>query len=422
MPEILHPAWSPDGQYIAFQADHIDGNCDIWAIHPDGSGLERMTTDSAADLHPQWSPDSGALYFLSFRSGARRLWKKDLATGAESRVADIALSDYAVSSDGSEFIIQTGRNGNVDLVIASALNGRDIRWLAASRDGEYTPAWSPDHQQAAFLKHENLWARSAVDRSNLRQLTNFTDEERVVGSISWGTSGFIAFDMDGKIYKVRPDSTGLTCVLDNGDPVSWAQDPTWSPGGTHLAFVRSVGGTQGLWIMNADGTGLSQVQCVAGEPAFEPGAGTYATTQSVAITCPTTGATIRYTTDETEPTESSAEYTSAVTIDKSTTLKARAWKSGLLPGYTHSATYELKVATPSFDPDGGTYSGAQSVTITCDTSDVTVRYTTDGTEPDENSAEYAGLVLITEDSTLKAKAWKTDWTDSDVKSADYVIQ
>ena len=55
------PDWSPDGQLIAFYSDR-SGNYEVWAIHPDGSGLEQLThTGESPVLVPHWSPDGGRL-------------------------------------------------------------------------------------------------------------------------------------------------------------------------------------------------------------------------------------------------------------------------------------------------------------------------------------------------------------------------
>ena len=46
------------------------------------------------------------------------------------------------------------------------------------------------------------------------------------------------------------------------------------------------------------------------------------------INCSTEGATIRYTTNGTDPTESSSVYTEPITITDSSTVKAKAYKEG----------------------------------------------------------------------------------------------
>ena len=61
-------------------------------------------------------------------------------------------------------------------------------------------------------------------------------------------------------------------------------------------------------------------------PTFSLAAGTYTETQTVTISCTTQGATIYYTIDGTEPTNTSTEYAQAITIQRTTTLKAIAYK------------------------------------------------------------------------------------------------
>ena len=79
------------------------------------------------------------------------------------------------------------------------------------------------------------------------------------------------------------------------------------------------------------------------------------------------------------------------------------------------------VATPTFDPDGGTYTSPVDVTISCTTPGVTIHYTTNGATPTESDPVYTAPINISSTTTLKAKAFKTDWLGSEVKSADYII-
>jgi len=157
-------------------------------------------------------------------------------------------------------------------------------------------------------------------------------------------------------------------------------------------------------------------------PTFSPAAGTYSSPQSVTISCTTQGATVRYTLDGNEPTESSTTYTAPVQITATKTLKAKAFKTGWTPSDTASATYTLKAAAPTFSPAAGTYSSPQSVTISCTTQGATVRYTLDGNEPTENSTTYTAPVQITATKTLEAKAFKTGWTPSDTALGTYTIE
>jgi len=79
------------------------------------------------------------------------------------------------------------------------------------------------------------------------------------------------------------------------------------------------------------------------------------------------------------------------------------------------------VATPVFDPPGGTYYEAQQVSITCATDGAAIYYTTDGSEPTEASNLYVAPISIIEDTTLKAKAYCVGWLDSETAVGDFLI-
>jgi hypothetical protein len=103
------------------------------------------------------------------------------------------------------------------------------------------------------------------------------------------------------------------------------------------------------------------------------------------------------------------------------------WGPGKNAGYGYvtlgdNAPPPAQVAAPAFNPGGGTYTSAQSVTITSATSGATIRYTTNGTTPSQtNGTVYSAPVSIAATTTLKAIAYKSGMTDSTVTSATYTI-
>ena len=80
------------------------------------------------------------------------------------------------------------------------------------------------------------------------------------------------------------------------------------------------------------------------------------------------------------------------------------------------------VATPTFTPEGGTYTEAQTVSISCATEGATIRYTTNGSDPTENSATYLNPLDINETTTVKAKAWKEGYLESEIAEATFTIE
>jgi len=86
---------------------------------------------------------------------------------------------------------------------------------------------------------------------------------------------------------------------------------------------------------------------LAATPVFEPVSGTvFYPTINVTLTCETADATIHYTTDGSVPTESNTAYTGPIVISATTTIKARAYKSGIGASSVAVATYTFKRPTP----------------------------------------------------------------------------
>ena len=109
----------------------------------------------------------------------------------------------------------------------------------------------------------------------------------------------------------------------------------------------------------------------AATPTFNPPAGVYGNPISVTISSTTPGATIRYTTDGSEPGETSTLYSTPVAVATTTTLKAKAFASGFSPSYTATASYIFPVqlaniaALRAASPDGTTiYQLANEVILT----------------------------------------------------------
>jgi polygalacturonase len=81
------------------------------------------------------------------------------------------------------------------------------------------------------------------------------------------------------------------------------------------------------------------------------------------------------------------------------------------------------VEAPTFSAIGGSYSGAQAVSIATKTSGASIRYTTDGSVPTSaNGTSYSGSVAVGATTVLRAVAYESGMTDSDVTSALYAIR
>jgi len=159
-------------------------------------------------------------------------------------------------------------------------------------------------------------------------------------------------------------------------------------------------------------------------PMFSLKAGGYSSAQTVSISDAVPGTTIYYTTDGTTPTNSSSVYANPITVSSTETLKADAVASGYVRSAVASAVYTIEplTAAPKFSPKAGSYSAAQTVSISDATSDATIYYTTDGTAPTTSSSVYGPPLTVSSTETLKAFAVATGHLHSGQVSATYTIE
>ncbi len=155
-------------------------------------------------------------------------------------------------------------------------------------------------------------------------------------------------------------------------------------------------------------------------PVFSPEPGTYGGEQNVTITCATEGATIYYTTELfTDPLTDGIEYTGAIPVTASTTIKAAAVKDGIEPSDTALGTYSLNtvymldVTAPEFSPVriGYAQPAAQPLTIVSSSNTLT----TISSVTLSGEGETAFVLNKTDGTTIAAGA--TDNTTYTVRPA-----
>ena len=130
-------------------------------------------------------------------------------------------------------------------------------------------------------------------------------------------------------YQVMTYDQGGS-VLFASVPTTDLDDPTYGP----IQLYRFKG-SEGVFYAHVPGCGT-----VVKAPIFNPEAdGTYTEPLSVSLTCPTQGATIRYTTNNSDPTASSTAYSAPITVNNTLTVKAKAFKDGMTASPVAAQTY-----------------------------------------------------------------------------------
>ncbi len=151
------PRWSRDGQWIYYSASGFQPvytSSEIWRVHPDGSGAERVgeSATTEGDYSPDPSPDGTAVVFASTRSrdGAETaVVVRDLETGDEHPVGVGILPRWSPDGQWITYIhdFTDGGYGAVWLVRPDGAEGHPITTPGVF--GEQGIDWSPDSQWIA---------------------------------------------------------------------------------------------------------------------------------------------------------------------------------------------------------------------------------------------------------------------------------
>ena len=238
------------------------------------------------------------------------------------------------------------------------------------------------------------------------------------------------------IFAVHIGYNGTTLTLTITDTTnssstfttSWPINIPATVGG-NTAYVGFTAGT-GHYTLVQDILSWTYVSTIAGTgttatPVITPATGTYSSAQTVTITDSTSGATMYYTVDGSQPTTSSTRYTGSFTVSATTTVKAIATATNLAQSATAASVITIgqsAAATPVITPATGTYSSAQTVTITDSTSGASIYYTTDGSQPTTSSQKYAGSFTVSSTTTVKALATATNFAQSATATSVITIQ
>jgi hypothetical protein len=144
-----NPAWSPDGDRIAFDTTR-DSNQEVFTMDVDGGNLDRLTTHPAGDTDPNWSPSGDALAFTSTRDGTDAIYTMDADGTAQTRRTGLGAGPSwqpAWSPDGTRIVFSGVRGGtSPQLIVITADGAFESQSGNATGRADYEPDWQPVSQ------------------------------------------------------------------------------------------------------------------------------------------------------------------------------------------------------------------------------------------------------------------------------------
>jgi TolB protein len=192
-PGTLDAVLSPDGKHIAFSMSltgSVDDN-DIWLAGVDGAVIEKLTRMQWLQHEPAWSPDGGAVFYLSGRGDqAHDVWRLGLEPRRNEQltVDQLYHFDVAVAPDGT-IAFSNNRNGNYDLWVQRPNQAATALMDDAALDAR--PTWSSDGRSLLFESSRegglNIW-RIDLESREMSRVTNHPDGARMPVWFTGGSS------------------------------------------------------------------------------------------------------------------------------------------------------------------------------------------------------------------------------------------
>ncbi len=274
-----NPAWSPDAKEIVCAtawfpyANHRLGNLQsqLFRINVSTGEKQLVRTDRPDAVQPHWSPHGHRLAFWGLRDGNRDIWTVPASGGQAFPVTNDAAIDWnpVWSPDGKYLYLSSDRGGSMNLwrVRIDERSGK----LLGSLDPVTTPSpysgfmsFSSDGRRLLYVQQTTTidLYKVGFDPSKETILGNplpMAQGGPMAPDLSPDGRWLVFFALHGKqedIFVIGSDGKGLRQLTDD---IYKDRHPRWSPDGKIIAFQSNRGGNWQIWTIHPDGSGLAQL-------------------------------------------------------------------------------------------------------------------------------------------------------------------
>lgn len=181
------PAWAPDGRKLAVVLTK-DGGSQIYTVNADGGGgATRLTSSSAIDTEPNYSPDGQWILFTSDRGGSPQIYRIPASGGQAQRMT--FEGSYNVSPrnspDGKSFVFVQRNGGGRFNIAVQDFASRQVQVLTDGRIDE-SPSFAPNSRMILYATHMGGRGILAAVSSDGRVKQRFLENAGDVREPAWG--------------------------------------------------------------------------------------------------------------------------------------------------------------------------------------------------------------------------------------------
>ncbi|MBI3466362.1 MAG: PD40 domain-containing protein [Planctomycetes bacterium] len=249
---------------ILFVSDR-DGNAEIYMADEDGANVKRLTNNTTLDFSPAWSPDGQRIAYVS--RGTEQNAFVFLRLMSVDGTTDVLLAEIGMgrrfggsvgwSPDGKKLVYTSSKDGNPEIYSIN-VDGTDAKNLTQNPARDASPSFSPDGQRIVFTSdrdgNRDIYVMDAAG-GNVSRLTSTSDAE---SAPAWSPDGkeiayYLFRNGRSELRLMGADGSNDRLLLDAGT-LRFGGGLCWSPDGTRIAYVTDKDGNREVYVVRTDGS------------------------------------------------------------------------------------------------------------------------------------------------------------------------
>jgi TolB protein len=260
----------PKGKIVfTCQVYKVQASNQICVINADGTGFQRLTTDSGKQhFYASLSPDGQSVVYSAFRSdNVFEIYEQNISTGDVKQLTDrLGVSTAPeISPDGKSIVFTlwktTSQKYQIMIMDRNGANEYNI-----PRVSGWDPTWSPDGKYILFASDMDGSVQLYIVRPDGKELHKVSSLPAIRGRSDWSSDGTSIVTYSGEpwkreVYIMNADGSNAHVLSPTGGN---SQGPSISPDGGWVAFtayfdhMNEENGCE-IYIMRIDGTDLRRL-------------------------------------------------------------------------------------------------------------------------------------------------------------------